>query len=120
MNKKINSCIQVNENFESACLDDSGKSVVSPRLFISTMNEFDGLTLDYTLPGVDKEAIELKISEDSIFVKGETDSIHYSSFYRFTCPVTPNDVKASYDNGLLRIKVPFKDITLDMIDIDIK
>ncbi|MBN1215647.1 MAG: Hsp20/alpha crystallin family protein [Candidatus Lokiarchaeota archaeon] len=120
MKKKINSCIQERENFDSAHVDESGKTVMAPRLYISAVEDFNGLTLEYTLPGVNKDAIVLKMSEDSISIKGETDSIHYSSFYRFTCPVLPKEVKASYDNGLLRLKVPYKDVTLDMIDIDIQ
>ncbi|MBY8983103.1 MAG: Hsp20/alpha crystallin family protein [Candidatus Lokiarchaeota archaeon] len=120
MNKKINSCIQVREESSIRKIEESGKRLLSPEMCVYTNEDCTGFILDYYLPGVKKDVIELKISDESIFLGGETESVNYSSFYRLTCPIIPKEVEASYDNGLLRIRAPFKDIKLDMIDIDIK
>jgi HSP20 family molecular chaperone IbpA len=72
------------------------------------------------LPGVEKDTINLKMHEDSFFLKGETENMVYVGSYAICCPVKPEEAKANYKNGLLKVEVPFKDPMEDAIDIDIQ
>ncbi len=76
------------------------------------------------IPGVNKEDIELNISDDRIEIKAETHrekekktkksysySRNYSGFYKsFALPlnIDSSKVKAEYKNGILEIKLPKK------------
>jgi HSP20 family molecular chaperone IbpA len=71
------------------------------------------------LPGVEKDTIKLKINADNIFVVGESDSLKYAGAYGLCCPVDADKAKAKYNNGLLKIEVPYKDISLNTIDVKI-
>lgn len=69
------------------------------------------------LPGVNKEDIDLKITEDTITVKVEEKAElktetsfkkHYKGFYKtlkLPVRVKPEEAKASYKNGILELKI---------------
>ena len=49
------------------------------------------------------------VHEDSFFIKGETEDTIYIGSYAICCPVIPEETKAVYHQGLLKIEVPFKE-----------
>ena len=77
------------------------------------------LHLEVELPGVDKNKIELKIKEDGYFIKADRDDIEYVSTGSFCCPMKTENIDARYDNGLLEIDVPFKEIMEDAVTVPI-
>ncbi|MFZ5572580.1 MAG: Hsp20/alpha crystallin family protein [Thermodesulfobacteriota bacterium] len=68
------------------------------------------LHLEVALPGVKKENIQLRLKEDSFFLSAPRDDLEYVATGAFCCPMNINSVDAKYDNGLLQIEVPFKDV----------
>lgn len=95
------------------------KILLSPEVCSWTDDDYNLYKIEITLPGVEKDTIKLKIHEDSFFIKGETDNTVYIGSYSICCPVKPEDTKAHYKNGLLKIEVPFKDPMEGAIDIKI-
>ena len=75
--------------------------------------------LEVTLPGVKKEGITVKLLDDSFSITAERDDIEYVTAGAFCCPVRPDDANAIYDNGLLKIDIPFKDAMEDAVTITI-
>ncbi|MFX1489733.1 MAG: Hsp20/alpha crystallin family protein, partial [Promethearchaeota archaeon] len=71
------------------------------------------------LPGVEKDTIKLKMHDDSFFIKGETEDTIYIGSYSMCCPVKPEEAKATYKEGLLKIEVPFKESEYHSVDVKI-
>jgi HSP20 family protein len=78
------------------------------------------LHLEVSLPGVKKEEIKLRLYDDSFNLfapRGE--DVEYVSAMGFCCPVKAKDAKANYENGLLKISVPFKNVMDDAVSVAI-
>jgi HSP20 family molecular chaperone IbpA len=93
---------------------------VAPEVCSYTDDDKNRLTVEITIPGVAKEDINLKIREDSFNLSASRKDIEYATTLSFCCPVKPDEAKAKYENGLLKIEVPFKDTMEDAIKIKIK
>ena len=66
------------------------------------------LNLEVCIPGVKKEDIKLRMHEGGFDVSAPAETVEYAGAYAFCCPVKPGEAKANYEDGLLRIVVPFK------------
>jgi HSP20 family molecular chaperone IbpA len=65
--------------------------------------------LEICVPGVKKQAINLKIRDDSYSLFAPRDDFDYVSAAAFCCPVNSKKAKASYKDGMLKVTVPLKD-----------
>lgn len=66
------------------------------------------LNLEVCIPGVKKDHIKLRMHEGGFDVSAPGETVEYAGAYAFCCPVKPGEAKASYEDGLLKIVVPFK------------
>jgi HSP20 family protein len=71
--------------------------------------ETDSIHLEFTIPGVKREDIKLKLLDESFSLSAMRDDAEYVSTGSFCCPVKAKDSKANYENGLLMLDIPFKD-----------
>jgi HSP20 family protein len=82
--------------------------------------EHHRLIVEFAIPGAPTETIDVKLLEDSVHLLAPARDIDYVSALALGWPVKPNKAEASYENGLLRIEVPFKDPMEDAVKIAIK
>jgi hypothetical protein len=63
---------------------------------------------------------DVKILEDSVHLTAPARDFEYVSALALGWPVKPGKAEATYENGLLRIEVPFKDPLEDAVKVAIK
>jgi HSP20 family molecular chaperone IbpA len=78
------------------------------------------LVVEFAIPGAPTDTIDLKILEDSVHLTAPARDIEYVSALALAWPVKPDKAEAIYENGLLRIEVPFKDPMEDAVKVPIK
>ena len=78
------------------------------------------LIVEFAIPGAPTETIDVKILEDKRPFIGASKRHRYVSALALGWPVKPGKAEATYENGLLRIEVPFKDPMEDAVKVAIK
>jgi HSP20 family molecular chaperone IbpA len=100
--------------------EESKKIKIMPNYCSYVDDEHLTLNLEITIPGVKKEDITLKMHEDSFYLSAPKEDIQYVSALAFCCPVKPDEAKAKYENGLLKIEVPFKESMEDAVQLSVE
>lgn len=95
------------------------KIKVAPEICSYVDDNHTRLTLEIAVPGVRREEIALKMHEDSFNLSAPREDVEYVTALSFCCPVKPEKAEAKYENGLLKITVPFKDPMEDAVKIEI-
>jgi HSP20 family protein len=82
------------------------------RVILTPSACFDHDTENYyvevELPGVDKEHIEVTVSEQSICIAGSRNDAELLGCWMLAHKVVEDKAKAKYDNGLLSITIPLQ------------
>jgi HSP20 family molecular chaperone IbpA len=78
------------------------------------------LMVEFAIPGAPTDTIDVKILADSIHLTAPARDIEYVSALALAWPVKPDKAEATYEHGLLRIEVPFKDPMEDAVKVAIK
>ena len=93
---------------------------VAPNTVAYADRETHKLVVEFALPGAPTETIDVKILADSVHLTAPARDIEYVSALALGWPVKPDKAEATYDHGLLRIEVPFKDPMEDAVKVAIK
>ena len=93
---------------------------VSPSTVAYPDEEKNKLVVEFAIPGSPTDTIDLKLLPDSVHLTAPSRDIEYVSALALPWPVKPDKAEAIYENGLLRIEVPFKDPMEDAIKVAIK
>ena len=78
------------------------------------------LVVEFAIPGAPTDTIDVKILEDSVHLTAPARDIEYVAALALGWPVKPDKAEATYDHGLLRIEVPFKDPMEDAVKVAIR
>ena len=93
---------------------------VAPNTVAYADRETHKLVVEFALPGAPTDTIDVKILADSVHLTAPARDIEYVSALALGWPVKPDKAEATYEHGLLRIEVPFKDPMEDAVKIVIK
>ena len=96
------------------------KFLMAPEVCSWADDEKEVYKIEIQLPGVEKDEIKLKMHDDSFFIKGETEDTIYIGSYTICCLIVPEETKAVYNQGLLKIEVPFKEPVYHSVDVKIE
>ncbi len=86
-----------------------GRVKVTPEVCSYVDDEHQKPYIEITIPGVEKDAINVRMHEDSFNLTAPRKDIEYVTTLSFCCPVIPEKADTQYENGLLKIEVPFRD-----------
>jgi HSP20 family protein len=93
---------------------------VAPNTVAYADAEKHKLVVEFAIPGAPTETIDVKILEDSIHLTAPARDVEYVSALALGWPVKPTNAEATYEHGLLRIEVPFKDPMEDAVKVAVK
>ena len=94
---------------------------VAPNTVAYADAENHKLVVEFAIPGAPTDTIDVKILEDSVHLTAPpARDIEYVSSLALAWPVKPDKAEAIYENGLLRIEVPFKDPMEGAVKVAIK
>jgi HSP20 family molecular chaperone IbpA len=83
--------------------EENEKLYISPEVYMYPNDKHDKYHIEINLPGVDKEKVQLKMHEDSFFIKGEREDKIYIGSYSVCCPIAADKAKAQLRNGQLKV-----------------
>ena len=93
---------------------------VAPSTVAYADRETHKLVVEFALPGAPTDTIDVKILADSVHLTAPARDIEYVAALALGWPVKPDQAEATYEHGLLRIEVPFKDPMEDAVKVAIK
>ena len=93
---------------------------VAPNTVAYADRENRKLVVEFAIPGAPTDTIDVKILEDSVHLTAPARDIEYVSALALGFPVKPDKAEATYEHGLLRIEVPFKDPMEDAVKVAVK
>jgi len=93
---------------------------VAPNTVAYADEEKNKLVVEFAIPGAPTDTIDLKLLPDSVHMTAPARDIEYVSALALGWPVKPDKAEATYEHGLLRIEVPFKDPMEDAVKVAIK
>ena len=104
------------------------------KAFVDVQETDKDVIVTAELPGMEKEDIDLNITSNRVEIKGEKKeeqkeekedykaySSRYAGFYRgipLPAAVDPDNVKATYKNGVLEVTLPKKEVDTRTVSID--
>ena len=93
---------------------------IAPNTVAYADEETRKLVVEFAIPGAPTDTIDLKLLPDSVHLTAPARDIEYVSALALGWPVKPGKAEATYEHGLLRIEVPFKDPMEDAVKVAIK
>ena len=80
----------------------------------------DNLVVEFATPGAPEDTIDVKLLEYGVHLTAPARNIEYVAALALAWPVKPDKAVATYEHGLLRIEIPFKDPMEDAVKVAIK
>ncbi len=93
---------------------------VAPDTVAYADSENRKLVVEFAIPGAPADTVDVKILEDSVHLTAPARDIDFVASLALGWAVKPDKAEATYENGLLRIEVPFKDPMEDAVKVPIK
>ena len=85
------------------------KTLIIPDASICHDDKDEGYVIEVELPGVTKKDIGLYMYSFGFCARGERADIRYEVCYSLGHEIRPEETKAKFANGLLKVTVPFRE-----------
>jgi HSP20 family molecular chaperone IbpA len=92
----------------------------SPEILSWVYSEQSTLIIQFTMIAIEKEKITLMINENGCYLSAPAEDLLYVTTLSFLHPVNPLEAKASFKDGYLTVKVPFKEPLKDFIQVPVE
>jgi HSP20 family molecular chaperone IbpA len=93
---------------------------VAPVTVVHADEKQNKLVVEFAIEGAPKETIDVKILKTGVFLWAPANDVDYVSALALSWPVKSDKAKATYERGLLRIEIPFKDPMKGVVKVAIK
>ena len=67
------------------------------------------MTVTVEMPGVEKEDIDLQVTENSVIIKADSEDRRYFKEIELPRKANPDKVEATYKNGVLDVRIPLEE-----------
>jgi HSP20 family molecular chaperone IbpA len=94
---------------ERAMTDVRSREMITPAMCACSSDDGKKMHMEFELPGVKMEDINLMMKEDSFCIRATRDDVEFHGDYDIFCPIDPDKTEAKYVNGLLSIDAPYKE-----------
>ena len=95
------------------------KVKLAPNIFSYPDFENSDLHMEISLGGVKKEDITLKVHDESFYIRAPQEDFEYVTSMRFCCPVKASETRATFENGVLKVIIPFKGSAEDAVQVKV-
>jgi len=95
------------------------KIKLTPQVCFYHDEKDENLIIEAELPGVSKESLDVDIGATGLCISGKREDVLYSGCYILGHEIVPDKSEAKYENGLLRIKAPFKEAE-EKVKVEVK
>lgn len=90
-------------------MGNAEKRLVTPMVTVAHNKENAGLLLEIALPGATKESLDLDMGNNGFCLKAEAKDVRYDNCLTLGHEIIPEDAKARFDAGVLKVDVPSKE-----------
>ncbi len=88
--------------------ENSTKPCCCAETNVSYNEDYSGLEIKASLPGVEKKDISFSINSAKFCIIGQREDLKYNCCYQLSEEIDPDESYAEYNDGLLTVKAPFK------------
>jgi len=82
---------------------------ISPDVCLYNSEDEKNLIIEFQIPGVQKDDIDLRMQDDSFTLRAPRGDVEYSISEILCCPINSKETRAEYKDGLLVVHAPYKD-----------
>ena len=82
----------------------------TPCVYTCDGDKGEFINIEIDLPGVNKEDIVFKVTENSFSVKGQAEDVEYAGTFTICCPVVPEKAVAKHTNNMLIVTIPYREL----------
>jgi HSP20 family protein len=82
--------------------------MLTPVMQMYPDDRYENLLIELILPGIEKKDISFKLDENSFYLVANKEGVKYVASYSTCCPVDAKKAIAKYENGILKVTVPYQ------------
>jgi HSP20 family protein len=94
--------------------------MLTPVLYMYPDDKYENFLIEVVLPGVEKKDISFKLDDNNFYLVANKENVKYVASYPTCCPVDGKKAVAKYENGVLKVTVPYKEPIAGLVSVKIE